>query len=267
MCSFCDRTEGLCLCVQSDRLESFTSDSQGQESDCKFSCRLLCRKCTFCYRVVAKERRKSQLLLQVHRNKICERCFLCRSIEFCKSCHKCPTCCYKSTCRGKATQFLGEVESSGFKTKSSHHIQRGFHPPLPVHTKPNQVTNCHKQLSKPIQRGPPFRGTVSAGEQKCSGTGSKPKLTRVLQPAIFGTQTQQPVETGPGPEHLEHLSKHRVIQNGDPRVNKDLPTVGGVGHIHRRQRRIVPYTNSQSVQEVHAFSHLGSVLPVQSPTL
>ena len=144
---------------------------------------------------------------------------------------------------------------------------RGLHPPLPVQTEPNQVTNCHKQLPEPIQTGPPFRGTVSAGEQKWSRTGSKPKLTRVLQPAIFGTQTQQPVETGPGPEHLEHLSKHRVVQNGDPRDNKDLPTVGGVGHIHRLQRRILSYTNSQSVQEVHAFSHPGPVLPVQSPTL
>ena len=103
--------------------------------------------------------------------------------------------------------------------------------------------------------------------QKCSRTGSKPKLTRVLQPAIFGTQTQHPLETGPGPEPLEHLSKHRLVQNGDPRDNKDLPTVGGVGHIHRLQRRILPYSNSQSVQEVHAFSHPGPVLPVQSPTL
>ena len=47
----------------------------------------------------------------------------------------------------------------------------------------------------------------------------------VLQPAIFGTQTQQPVETSAGPEHLEHLPKHRVVQNGDPRDNKNLPAV------------------------------------------
>ena len=40
-----------------------------------------------------------------------------------------------------------------------------------------------------------------------------------------------------------------------------------MGHIHRLQRRILPYTNSQSVQEVHAFSPPGLVLPVQSPTL
>ena len=75
------------------------------------------------------------------------------------------------------------------------------------------------------------------------------------------------METYPGPEHLEHLPKHRVVQNGDPRDNKDLPSDRGVGHFHRLQGRILRHTNSQSVQEVHAFSHQGSVLPVQSPTL
>ena len=71
------------------------------------------------------------------------------------------------------------------------------------------------------------------------------------------------METGPGPEHLEH----RVVQNGNTRDNKNLPTGRGVGHLHRLQGCILPYTNSQSVQEVRAFSHPGSVLPVQGPTL
>ena len=220
-----------CICVRSDRLEPFSSDSRRQESDCMFTCKLLCCKCSFCYRVATKERRKSQLLSELHRNKICERCFLCRSLEFCKSCHKCSNCCYRSTCRGKATQILGEVGSSGFESKSSNHTQRGLHPSLPVQTQLNQITNCHKQLSQSIKTGPPFGGTVLAGEQKCSRTGNKPKLTRVLQPAIFGTQTQQPVETYLGPEHLEHLSKHRkVVQNGDPRDNKNLPRHGSGSH-------------------------------------
>ena len=60
---------------------------------------------------------------------------------------------------------------------------------------------------------------------------------------------------------------NRVVQDGDPRDNKNLSTGRGVGHIHRFQRHILPHTNSQSVQEVHAFSSPGSVLPVQSPTL
>ena len=40
------------------------------------------------------------------------------------------------------------------------------------------------------------------------------------------------METHPGPEHPEHLFKHRVVQDGDPR-DKKLPTGRGVGHIHR----------------------------------
>ena len=155
---------------------------------------------------------------------------------------------------------------SGFEYKSSHNTERGLHPSLPVQTQSNQVTNCHKQLCQPTKTVPPCGGTVSADKQKCSRTGRKPKFTGFLQPAIFGTDPQQMVETYPGPEHLEHLPKHRVVQNGDPRDNKDLLSDRGVGHFYRLQGRILPHTNSQSVQEVHAFSHPGSV-PVQSPTL
>ena len=159
------------------------------------------------------------------------------------------------------------MESSGFESRSSPYTERGLHPPFPVQTQLDQVTNCNKQLSQSIPTGPPFRGTVSAGEQKCTRTGRKSEFPGFLQPAIFGTQTQQPVETYPGSEQLEHLFKHRVVQNGDPRDNKNLRTDRGVGHLHRLQRRILRHTYSQSVQEVHAFSPPGSVLPVQSPTL
>ena len=228
---------------------------------------LLYTKCSFCYRVAAKERRKSQLLSQVHRNKICERCFICRSLEFCKSCHKCLNCCHRSTCRGKATPVLGKMGSPWGESKGSNSTQRGLHPPLPVQTQSIQITNCRKQLYQPSQKSQPFGGPVSAGEQKCSRTGGKSKLPGVLQPAIFGTQTQQPVETYLGPEHLQHLPKHRVVQNGDPRDSKNLPEDRGVGNFHRFQRHILPHTNSQSVQEVHAFSCPGSLLPIQSPTL
>ena len=155
----------------------------------------------------------------------------------------------------------------GFKSKSGQHIEGGVCSPVPVQTPFDKVTDCHKQLPQLSQTVLPFRGTVSADKQECSRTGRKSELTAFLQPAIFGTQTQQPVETGPGPEHLEHLFKHRVVQDGDPRDNKNLPTGRGVGHIHRFQRRLLPHTNSQSVKEVHAFSPPGSVLPVQGPTL
>ena len=186
---------------------------------------------------------------------------------FCKSCHQCPTCCYSSSCRGEVKPVLGEMGSLGFESKGSHHTEGGLYSSVPVQTPLDKVTDCNKQLPQSNQTVLPFRGTVSADKQKCSRTGGQSKLTGVLQPAIFGTQTQQPVETDPRPEHLEHLFKHRVLQDGDPRDKKNLPPSRGVGHIHRFQRCILPYTHSQSVQEVHAFSPPGSVLPVQSPSL
>ena len=157
--------------------------------------------------------------------------------------------------------------SPGSKSQGSNSTQRGLHPPLPVQTQFDQVTNCHKQLCQPPQEPPLVGGLASAGEQKCSRTGSNSKVTGFSQQAIFGTQTQQPVETYLGPEHLEHLPKHRFVQNGDTRDNKNLPTGRGVGHLHGFQGRILPHTNSKSVQEEHAFSHPGLVLPVQSYTL
>ena len=145
--------------------------------------------------------------------------------------------------------MLGEIGSPGFQSKSSHHTEGGLHSPVPVQTPLNKVTDCNKQLPQLSQAVLPFRGTVSADKQECSRTGRKSKLTGFLQAAIFGTQNQQPAETGPGPEHLKHLLKHRVVQDGDPRDNKNLPTGRGVGHIHRFQRRLLPHTNSQSVVE------------------
>ena len=188
---------------------------------------------------------------------LCERCFLCRSLELCKSCDKSTNCCYRFTCRGKTAPVLGEMGSPGFKSKGSNSTQRGLHPSLPVQTQFNQITNCHKQLCQPAKTLPPFGGAVSAAEQECSGTSSKPVIPGVLQPAIFGTPTQQPVETYLGPEHLEHIPRHRDVQNGDIRDNKNLPKDRGRSYLHRFQTRILPHTNSQSVQEVHAFLHPG----------
>ena len=220
MCFKCGRIEGLCNCIrQHGGFEPTTSD-RSEEQQIDFKCRLSCCKCSYCHQVATKERCKSQYMSIVHRNKICERCFLCRSITFCKACHQCPTCCFRSPCRGEVKPVLAEMGNPGFKSKSGKHTEGGLHSPLPVQTPLDKVTDCNKQLPQSNQTVRPYRGTVSADKQKCSRTGGQSKFIGVLQPAIFGTQTQQPVETHPRPEHLEHLFKHRVVQDGDPRDHK-----------------------------------------------
>ena len=177
------------------------------------------------------------------------------SLEFCKYCHKCPNCCYKSTCRGKVTSVLGEVGSSGFESESSHNAHRGLYPPLPVQTQFNQVTNCHKQICQPTKTVPPLGGTVSSlynGEQKCSRTGSKPKLNGVLQPAIFGTSNT-------------FLNTELFKMEIPETIRNSLQVGEWVTSIDFKDAYF--HIPIQSVQEVHAFSHPGPVLPVQSPTL
>ena len=105
------------------------------------------------------------------------------------------------------------------------------------------------------QEPPLVGGFASAGEKNCR-TGSNSKITGLLQEAILCTQIQQLMGTYLGPEHLEHLSKHRTIQNGDTRDDKNLPTGRGVSDLNRC---ILSHTNSQSLQEVHMFSRSESV--------
>ena len=155
------------------------------------------------------------------------------------------------------------VHSGGQRGQTDGFTEGYKNPPVPrrligeCHIPPN-LSPAYTDLGSPLSR------IRLAGEQECSRTGSKPKIPGALQLAIFSTQTQQPVETYLGPEYLP---KHRVVQNGDTRDNKNLLIDRGVGYLHRFQGCILPHTNSQSVKEVHAFSHPGSVLPVQSPTL
>ena len=178
------------MCYRSGRLGLSTCGSKEQQSD--FKCRLSCCKCSYCHRVATKERRKSHLLSNVHRNKICEKRFLCGSLVFCKSCHQCPTCCYRSSCRGEVKPVLGEMGSLGFESKGSHHTEGRLYSSVLVQTPLDKVTDCNKQLSQSHQAVLPCGGTVSADKQKCSRTGTKSEFTRFSQPAIFGTQTQQP---------------------------------------------------------------------------
>ena len=192
-CKLCDRKQQLCLCNRKERIgreEGLVCDRQERHCDnfdYKFLC--CCRSCSFCKRVSAKERCKSQLLLSVSRNKACERCFLCRSVEFCKKCHKCPNCCSRSACRGQITPVLEKIGPC----------------PLPVPAKIDQVTHHNKLLCKSTQEPLLVGAIASTVEQKCSRVGQKPRISGLLQPTILFTKTQQPMETYLGPKYPEQI--------------------------------------------------------------
>ena len=228
---------------------------------CILSC---CKSCSFCRRVAAKERCKSR---SSKSNKICERCFLYKSLEFCTKCHKCPTCCTKSTCRRQITPVLGKMGSPRRQPQSTSSPQRRLHTSLPVPAQSDKKSHNNKLLCKSPQEQLPVGGIASAVRQKCCRIGSKSTVPGLLQPVISGTQTQQPVATYLGSEHTEQSFENTVFQNGDSRDNKNLTPGRGVGDLNRLQRRILAYKNKQPVQEVHALSYPRRDLSIQSTTL
>ena len=129
------------------------------------------------------------------RNKICERCFLCRSLQFCKVCHKCHNCSSRSTCRGQIAPVLGTMGSPGGQSQTCNSPQGRLHPPLPVPAKFEQVKHHHKLLCRCPQKPLPGGGIASAFKQKCSGNVNNSEIYRVLQQTFAGSKTQQ-VSTG-----------------------------------------------------------------------
>ena len=127
--------------------------------------------------------------------KICEQCFLCRSIVFCQICTKCPNCCKTYISRGQAESVFGNLGSLGGQTKGCGNVERGLHPPLPDQTKPNKVADHHKLLCTSPQEPLPVGGIVLADKQKCSRVGQKSRVLGFLQLVIFGHKAKQQVET------------------------------------------------------------------------
>ena len=239
--------------------------SDTRQFKCKLKC---CRSCTFCERAVTKERCKSRYCTNLQREiKVCEKCFLCRSLVFCKYCTKCPTCCSKSTCRGKTSEFLANLTGSGCRSESCSNPERGLPPPLSDSAKTHTFFHCHKPLCQSPQEQLRVGGITSAYRQERSGTSTKSKISGLFQPTIFSPQTKQLVEAYTRSEQSKSLPQGGEIQNGDTGNHQDFPPTRGVGDLNRLQGRLLSYPHTGTVQEISEISCRGSDIPVQSSAL
>ena len=176
------------------------------------------------------------------------------------SCNRCQKCCLKSVCRGQTSKLWANLAGSGCRSKSGSNPERGLHPPLLDLAKTHKVSHSHKLLCQSPQEPLPAGGITSAYRQKCSGNSTKPNISGIFQPTIFSPKAQQQVETYIRSEQTESFQ----LQNGDTRNRQDIPPTRGVGHLNRFQGRLLPYTNTGTVQEISQISCPGSDIPIQS---
>ena len=121
------------------------------------------------------------------------------------------------------------------RVQISHHTEGGLHPPLPVQTQLDKVTNCNKQLPQPSQAVLPFRSMYQlvnkSTVQPVKNQNSQGFCNRLFLLPKPNNRWRPVLDLST----LNTFFKLRVVQNGDPRGNKNLPTGRGVGHIHRLQ--------------------------------
>ena len=90
--------------------------------------------------------------------------------------------------------FLANLAENGCRSENNSNSERRVHFTLPEPAKSFKVSDCHKPLCQSSQEQLPVRGITSAYGQKRHRTGSQSNLSRVLQPSVFGSQTQQQME-------------------------------------------------------------------------
>ena len=81
---------------------------------------------------------------------------------------------------------------------------------------------------------------------------------------IFSPIAQQQVEADLRPKQSESFPQDWKIQDGDTRNHQDISPEGRMDNLYRLQGRLLPHSDTGTVQEVPEISYPGPDLPVQS---
>ena len=155
----------------------------------------------------------------------------------------------------------------GGQSKGGPDSEGGVQSSFQVQAKSVQIPCDLEFLPEPRQK-PTNVGFGKATATKTSYRIShKPEIPGVLQQVISGSQTKQQMEANLGFKHLKHLSEREQIQDGNPRVYKNLPTGRGVGHLNRLQGRLFPYPNSPPCTEIYEIPCKEANLPIQGTSI
>ena len=139
--------------------------------------------------------------------------------------------------------------SLGGWTLGSTNVEVGLHSPFPVKTKLDKVTkiiNCYVHPHRNLY-------WLEALHQLMDKDAVEPVQNLWASSTFLGSKTTQPLETYSRSEQTKPFGDHQ-----------DHPPTRGVGYLNRFQGRLLPYTNTGTVQEISEISCPGSDIPVQS---
>ena len=133
------------------------------------------------------------------------------------------------------------------------------------HSFQNQIPSDSVRVQSPSKR--PSSGhlyPVSSVKER-NREGGKCKITRVLQSPVSSTQASPKVEASDRPKQTQHFSTRRKVQNGNSRVQQDLPGSRGMGIVDRPVRRLPPHPHPSKLKEIPKVLPQVTGVPVHLP--
>ena len=147
---------------------------------------------------------------------------------------------HTSACRVQTNPVSGLRKPWGGWTLGSTNVEGGLHSPFPVKTELDKVTQNYQLLCTSSQEPILVRSITSAYGQRMVQS-SQFKISGLLQPFLV-----------PKPHNhwrpILGLSKPNLF--GD---HQDHPPTMGVGYLNRFQGRLLPYTNTLTIQDISNF--------------
>ena len=89
--------------------------------------------------------------------------------------------------------------------------------------------------------------------QTCNRKSTKHRVSWFLQSPVSSPKATSKVETSHRLKQAKSIPEDRKIQDGDPRINKNILKYRGMGHINRPARRLPPYSNSSKIPKIPAI--------------
>ena len=124
------------------------------------------------------------------------------------------------------SELLANLARFGGRSEGCSNPQRGLHSLLSDPAKTGKISHGRKLLCQSPQEQLPVGGITSAYRQKCRRTGKASNFSRVFQPTISSSKTQQQVEAHTRSEQTESFPQDGEIQNGDTRNHQNVSSKG-----------------------------------------
>ena len=117
----------------------------------------------------------------------------------------------------------------------------------------NQTSTDHIRIQKSTKRPSSSLLYPVSLAQTCDRKSTKHRVSWFLQSPVSSPKATSKMATSHRLKQAKSIPEDRKIQDGDPRINKNILEYRGMGDINRPTRRLPPYSNSPKIPKIPAI--------------